>query len=247
MNITNDFEQQHIDVQNRLEALIKENEEQSDTIKKLKKKLKTIRNTGADQKTELNQLQKSKDILQKNYDDLAADFAAYKEKAEFVLKQQSTDKQRVNENFEIEELQRQLKLKAEQINQLSERSVSYQQEINSAQERCRVLRSELEDARQSIQIAHKSASDERKRLALEYEQRIRQLTKELEDNKRDLIFVREHATNERQKMEEINARVVAELNNQIEDLQFKLTQLNADRNVNVTNETKQVEFFYIQI
>jgi acyl carrier protein phosphodiesterase len=61
-----------------LETSTKENEEMLETIKKLRKELKNIRNAGADNKQELNQLQKSNEILQKKYDDLTAEFSAYK-------------------------------------------------------------------------------------------------------------------------------------------------------------------------
>lgn len=73
-----EFEQKHEELQSRFDALTKENEESLETAKKLRKELKNIRNQGADDKIELNQLQKSKQVLQKIYDDLKAEFDAYK-------------------------------------------------------------------------------------------------------------------------------------------------------------------------
>jgi len=233
-----ELERQQVDFQSRLEAATGDEEKNLDIIKKLRSELKNIRNEGVDHKTELSQLQKSKHILQKNYDDLAAEFSTYKEKAEFVLKQHNTEKQKVTENFEIEELQRQLKNKHEQINQLSDRNLGLQQEVASATERCRVLRSELEDHRQSMHISQKGVAEERRRIASEYEQRIRQLSKELEGSKRDYQLIQEQAVTETQKLEETNSKFVSELNTQIQNLQYKLSQL-ADKNVNSVQDNKQ--------
>lgn len=96
-----------------------------------------------------------------------------------------------------------------------------------------------------MQIAQKGVGEERKRLSMEYEQRIRQLNKDLEDNKHDLVSAKEHALNERRKIEEFNARLVAELNGQIQDLQFKLSQLSADQKPSTANEIKQVTDFIV--
>lgn len=73
-----EFEHQQNELQTKLDSLIKENEDSLETVKKLRKELKSIRNKGADDKIELNQLQKDKQVLQKTYDDLKAEFDAYK-------------------------------------------------------------------------------------------------------------------------------------------------------------------------
>jgi chromosome segregation ATPase len=154
-------------------------------------------------------------------------------------------------------LERQLKHKNEQINQLkyvfdevlrinpifSQRSLGLQQEINSAQDRCRVLRTELEDSRQSMGMAQKGMAEERRKLANDYEQRIKQLNKDLDDNKREILQIQEQATSERQKQEEINTRLISDLNSQIHDLQLKLSQSNKDTSSSSVQDSKQVSSF----
>jgi uncharacterized coiled-coil DUF342 family protein len=80
-----EFEQQQEELQNRFDALTKENEESLETVKKLRKELKNIRNQGTEDKLELNQIQKSNQVLQKTYDDLKSEFDAYKVKMIFFV------------------------------------------------------------------------------------------------------------------------------------------------------------------
>ncbi|KAI6243988.1 GRIP domain-containing protein [Aphelenchoides fujianensis] len=127
----------------------------------------------SDQKNELNRFVKSNEQLQRRFDELQAEFAAYKEKAEFVLRQNEEERKEKSrdQNFELVELNRQLKLKSEHISQLTDRLSSSQGETESLRERCRLLRSELEDARQSTAALQREARDERKQLQAEHEQK----------------------------------------------------------------------------
>jgi chromosome segregation ATPase len=74
----NDFDRKLNEAEAKLEAALQEVDQMRETIKKQKKELNSIRNEGADNKTGLKAAEKANELLEKRYNDLAAQFSAYK-------------------------------------------------------------------------------------------------------------------------------------------------------------------------
>ncbi|KAI6232550.1 GRIP domain protein [Aphelenchoides besseyi] len=236
-----DFDSEKSELEERITMIAKETDDMRETIKRQKKELNAIRNEDNDQKNELNRFVKSNEQIQRKYDELFAEFTAYKEKAEFVLRQNEEERKEKSrdKNFEMVELNRQLKLKSDHISQLTDKFTGAQQEINSLQERCRLLRSELDDARQSIGAIQKENRNERKQLICEHEQKTRQLIKESEENKKEILQLREQNVADRRSQSEMMARSSSEFASQLQELRTQLARLQTPDNADTMSNNQE--------
>ncbi|KAI1716578.1 rab binding domain-containing protein [Ditylenchus destructor] len=196
---------------------------------------------------EIRRLKAENDQIQRRFDDLEQEYRTFKERAEYVLKQQSNDSEDSKQishrstvaSTEIQQLIETLADRNEKISQLTARCSYLSEDLHTAQEHIKTLSRELDDLQQSVFSSQTREQTERRGLVADYEQRLRQAYAQIDQLKTEKRMIEDRQNAEKAKlMDESNQRF-EQLLQQNNKLSEDLSKAKAESAVQSSYNTNQ--------
>uniref|UniRef100_A0A915CUH7 Uncharacterized protein n=1 Tax=Ditylenchus dipsaci TaxID=166011 RepID=A0A915CUH7_9BILA len=154
------------------------------TVLRQKQRLVEEQRQDGTKAAEIRRLKAENELLERRLDDLEQEHKQFKERAQYVLKQQSREKEaesnKQNGSVEVQQLIETLASRNENISQLTARCSFLSEEVHIGQEHIQNLQAELEAINHSTLLAQNRDQMERRTLLAGHEQRMRQMHTQLD-------------------------------------------------------------------